>query len=412
MIYIPHIKQRIDELSPKWDKEALTPEELNEFFDLLDEVVLEARESRSDSIIHIDRRPEAFLVNLFQRRLKNTIILFFLRYPQHFPEATDEETPQFKEWLGYAKSMTEAIILGDAANRLTRRNQIREYLEPLPCPANSEDPINRSKEDFIKGRHLDANNKRLFALKKELIQQQNALKKESRQRQDHVEWNYTPWAEQCALNEGVGYNPNYKQARLEDFSSRLEDAEDLTKSWEEGKYHDDFKTRSELDDYMRSTYIGCLPSRILEDIESLKKRRPNLVHFLFGSKKKRGELYWRLVELYRFTSNRKEIVRDDFQEISDAQECERFVNDMWVTDSPTSDSDSDIDKDLENKLKQLGLTKKQSIVSMMRIDKMTISSIARELKISKRAVYKHLAKIKKSLNFKKSFLNDNSGSPG
>ena len=136
------------------------------------------------------------------------------------------------------------------------------------------------------------------------------------------------------------------------------------------------------------------------------------MHFLFGSKKKRGELYWRLVELYRFTSNRKEIVRDDFQEISDAQECERFVNDMWVTDSPTSDSDSDIDKDLENKLKQLGLTKKQSIVSMMRIDKMTISSIARELKISKRAVYKHLAKIKKSLNFKKSFLNDNSGSPG
>ena len=79
MIYIPHIEQRINKLSKKWDKETLSTEELNEFFDLLDEVVLEARESRSDSIIHIDRRPEAFLVNLFQRRLKNTIILFFLR---------------------------------------------------------------------------------------------------------------------------------------------------------------------------------------------------------------------------------------------------------------------------------------------------------------------------------------------
>jgi len=106
MIYIPHIKQRIDELSPKWDKEALTPEELDEFYDLLDEVVLEARESRSDSIIHIDRRPEAFLVNLFQRRLKKTVILFFLRYRRHFPKATDEETPRFKEWLGYRQELT------------------------------------------------------------------------------------------------------------------------------------------------------------------------------------------------------------------------------------------------------------------------------------------------------------------
>ena len=51
MIYIPHIKQRIDELSPKWDKEALTPEELNEFFNLLDEVVLEARKNGVRSVI-------------------------------------------------------------------------------------------------------------------------------------------------------------------------------------------------------------------------------------------------------------------------------------------------------------------------------------------------------------------------
>lgn len=338
---------------------------------------------------------------------------FFKRYNKYFAEAATNaknhkieinSTTVFLEWLGYAKSMTEAIILGDATNRLTRRNQIRKYLEPLPCPANAEGPISRSKEDFIRGRHLDANNKRLFPLKKELIQQQNARKRESRQRQDHIEWNHTPWAEQCALNEGVGYNPNYNQARLEDFYSRLEDAKDLIKSWEEGKYNVDFKTRSELDDYLRSTYIGCLPSGIIKDIDSLKKRRPNLVHFLFGSKKKRGELYWRLVELHRFITkrNNREIVRDDFQEISDTQEYEKFVvNDLWATDSPDSDSNSDIDVDREKKLREFGLTKKQIPVFMLRmIEQRPISSIANELKISKRAVYKHLSNIKQNVNAK------------
>lgn len=398
MIYIPHIKQRIKELAPRWDQVKLNPEKLNEFYDLLDEVVREARESRSDSIIHIDQRPEAFLVNLFQRRLKKTVILFFLRYRRYFTDATDDETPQFKEWFGYAQSITVSIILGDATKRRTRRDQVREYLKPLPYPTNTEDPISRSKDDFIKDRHLAVNNKRLFALKKDLIQQQNALKRESRQRQDNIEWNYATWAEQCALNEGVGYNPDYKKEMLEDLSSRLEAAEDLTKRWEDGEFNEDIKTRNELDDYLRSKYTGYLPSEIKRKIELLNQRRPNLVHFLFGSKKRKGELFWRLVELYRFITNRNkiEIVCDDFQEISDTQEYERFVvNDMRETDSPASDSDSDIDDDRVKKLKQFGLTKKQITIFMMRIiDKRTISSIANELKITKRAVYKHLANIK------------------
>ena len=178
----------------------------------------------------------------------------------------------------------------------------------------------------------------------------------------------------------------------------------MIKSWEEGKYNVDFKTRSELDDYLRSTYIGCLPSGIIKDIDSLKKRRPNLVHFLFGSKKKRGELYWRLVELHRFITkrNNREIVRDDFQEISDTQEYEKFVvNDLWATDSPDSDSNSDIDVDREKKLREFGLTKKQIPVFMLRmIEQRPISSIANELKISKRAVYKHLSNIKQNVNAK------------
>ena len=413
MIYIPHIKQRIDKLAPRWHQGKLKPEELNEFYDLLDEVVLEAREGRSDSIDRIDQRPEAFLINLFQQPLKRTIFAFFKRYKQHYAEAahhakkTDiklDKTPVFLEWLSYATIITQSIILSDATKRRTRRDQIREYLKPLPYPTKTEDPISRSKDDFIKDRHLAVNNKRLFALKKDLIQQQNALKRESRQRQDNIEWNYAPWAEQCALNEGVGYNPDYKKEMLEDLSLRLEAAEDLTKRWEDGELIEDIKTRNELDDYLRSKYTGYLPSEIKRKIESLKNRRPNLVHFLFGSKKRKGELYWRLVELHRFITNRnkKEIVCDDFQEISDTEEYQKFVvNDMRETGSPTSDSDSNIDDDLEKKIEQFGLTKKQIIIFMMRIiDKKPISSIASELKISERAVFKHLANIRQNVNAK------------
>ena len=99
---------------------------------------------------------------------------------------------------------------------------------------------------------------------------------------------------------------------------------------------------------------------------------------------------------------RKYLNRDDFQEISDTQEYEKFVvNDLWATDSPDSDSNSDIDVDREKKLREFGLTKKQIPVFMLRmIEQRPISSIANELKISKRAVYKHLSNIKQNVNAK------------
>ena len=67
-----------------------------------------------------------------------------------------EETGVFFEWLGYAKSMTEAMILGDSADRQTRRDKIKKYLNNAS-----------SSRDFIIERHLDANYKRLFFIKRE-----------------------------------------------------------------------------------------------------------------------------------------------------------------------------------------------------------------------------------------------------
>ena len=383
MIYIPHIKDRLEKLASRWHEGKLNADELTEFYDLLDEVVLEAREGRSDFVSE-DERPEIFLINLLQHRLKKTVIIFFLSHKRYFSEPTNYNTPHFKAWLEYAKSITESIILSDATERQTRRNKISKYLGPFPDHSTAEDQICRSKKDFINDRHLHVNSKRLFARKKELLRQQDNI----------ADWNYLPWAEQCALNEGVGYNPDYKKDILEDLALRLEAAEDLTKRWEADEFREDIKTRDKLNNYLRSKYTSFLPSEIKRKIESLKERMPNLVNFLFGSKKRKGELFWRLTELFRFINNRndKEICCDNFQHLCDVNDYERFVIED-IEEEINSDTELDTDE-IAKKLKQFGLTNKQVPIFIMRIiEKRSPSSIASALGISKRAVYKHLVNI-------------------
>jgi hypothetical protein len=365
MIYIPHIKKRIDELAPRWHKGTLNPEELTEFYDLLDEVVVEARESRSDSVTE-NQRPEAFLINLFQQRLENTIFAFLKRYKQYMAEAARyykkedgrklKKTPVFIEWRNSAIIITESIILSDATTRRTRRDQIQKYLETSGSSAITGNQESMSKEDFIKERHLFANSKRLFARKQELLQQQNAWKKELRQQQDNIDWNYLPWAERCALKEGVGYDPNYKNKNIED----------------------------------------------------IKRKRPNLVNYLFGSKEtKKGELFWRLVELHRFIISRKKkgpIYIDDIENESDGCSYKSYEKDIRKADNLTQESNSDENllNDKLEKSKEFGFTKKQVIVWIKRrIEKKPISTIANELRISERMVYKHLRNIKQNPQIKK-----------
>jgi len=97
MIYIPHVKDRLEKLASRWHEEKLNADELTEFYDLLDEVVLEAREGRSDFVSE-DERPEIFLINLLQQRLQKTVIIFFLNHKEDFSEPTNYKTPHFKVW--------------------------------------------------------------------------------------------------------------------------------------------------------------------------------------------------------------------------------------------------------------------------------------------------------------------------
>jgi hypothetical protein len=91
-------------------------------------------------------------------------------------------------------------------------------------------------------------------------------------------WNHIPWAEECALNVGYGYNPDYKKMKLEELRSRLEETEDFVKRWEGGEFRKDIKTKHELEQYLKEEY-GNLASRIKNKIKSLNKKEPNLINY-------------------------------------------------------------------------------------------------------------------------------------
>lgn len=247
MIYIPHIKKRLDELAPRWHQGKLNSIELDEFYDLLDEVVIEARESRSDWVDE-PQQPEVYLIDLLQQRIQRTVRIFFRKYKNRYfgqeesgsqerKEPKPEETGVFLEWHEYARRMTVAMILGDASERPSRRSLVEKYLVK---PGKEE-----SKSDFILDRHLDLNFKRIRSEKENVLRQQDKT----------VDLNLDPWAEQCALIEGEGYNPNFKADRLEDLSVQKELGEEFINRWQAGDFKN-IRTRSELNRYIKNEYTG------------------------------------------------------------------------------------------------------------------------------------------------------------
>jgi len=390
LIYIPDIKKRINELAPGWHEGTLNASELSEFYSLLDNVVVEARETRSDHVPE-DERPEVFLADLLEHRFENVVSTFFNRYKQYLVEAKNQastleiefrKTSPFLEWLGYAKTIAQTIILGDATTRRTRRNQIKAYLDQY-------DPARISKEEFIADRHLYANNKRLSSQKRELLRQKDE--------QREVDWNYLPWAEQCALNEGKGYDPGYKKRRLEDLNTRLEEAKALIERWEAGEF-ECFKTRTELETYIRTNLVGFSP----EEIETLKQKTPNLINYLFGTKAQKGKLFWCLAELRRFeTRSRKDEKNQDcdaLERILDKQAFQGWSeNERNNSDAIPANEEYCISEEAVTRFKEVGLTKKKIPIAAMRfVDGKSVPDIAINLGISERAVYKHLAKIKQN----------------
>jgi len=286
MIYIPEIKERIEELFPRFLQKQLCKEEIQELHTLIDDVVRESRETRSTSV-DSDNRPENFLIVLFQPLIKVAVTKFFDRYAEHLSTSAlvesrisnieREDTSIYRDWTHYATIITRTLILGDSTEREDRREEIQPFLDSfIRC------------ED----RQLFLSNRTARARLQECLRQ--VVK-------DHEFFvNPRPWAEQCATSEeSKCYNPDYNKEKKEDLELQKEEANNIIERWENGEFRDSFNTRSELVEYINSYYIDTsleeLDNRIAET-----DKRTHLVGYLFGNKVKNGYLYWRLKDLLRY----------------------------------------------------------------------------------------------------------------
>ena len=137
--------------------------------------------------------------------------------------------------------------------------------------------------------------------------------------------------------------------------------------------------------------VGKSLNDINAQIQSIRKRNPNIVNFLFGSKAPQatqsGKLYYRLMDLWKL----KEKIRRYNRNVS-----ERLSMEEGEDNHDPVESNGPPPQFWE--AAKLFLTKKQQIVLQMRIiERRPISEIAKILNRHPRTILKHLKNIKKTL---------------
>jgi polyhydroxyalkanoate synthesis regulator phasin len=152
MIYIEeNLKEQLEELTPRWKKGDLNQDELKEFHLIIDEIVREARRRRS-YFVEPDQKPEEFLLNLIEGRIRNIV----RRFINNHKELSHDD------WMYYAKQITRTIILGDATRRYDRREEVKQFIEKFESSVE---------------KHLLLNNKWIKADHDEMLSQTGPHKK-------------------------------------------------------------------------------------------------------------------------------------------------------------------------------------------------------------------------------------------
>ena len=102
-----------------WDQRKLKdPFELEQFYELLDELVIEARLPRSSYLSKSvpDIAPENILLEILDKQIRNTVTRFIRL-------KGDLNNKDFVSWLGNAIRIVKNEIIGDAANRVDQKNK-------------------------------------------------------------------------------------------------------------------------------------------------------------------------------------------------------------------------------------------------------------------------------------------------
>ena len=437
MIYIQDVRDRIEKLAPAWEKGTLSQEELRELYSLFDEVVREARRTRSCSVDNA-HSPENYLLVVFENRIESTVFKFLrekIKMGIELEEAGGKkplyETSTFKEWMHYGRQLTLTIILGDATERQDRRKAVGPFLRKFESSEEKHLTLNYKpiKASFdahlgVTGTHKDPDFLPKLMRPKALSKAEVELKKfsEEKKRGPFLDGFIGPGfiikdasaieaASRLARQKGIGYDPDYKRKNLKDLTFKKALAMKALRAWQRGENHHEFRTEKEVNEWIKNRLVGESLNDINAQIQSIRKRNPNIVNFLFGSKAPQatqsGKLYYRLMDLWKLKEKIRRYNRNVSEGLSREEE-EKLRRE--IGEIPKGPKKFAKGKDNHDPVESKGLppqfweaakpflTKKQQIVLQMRhIERRPISEIAKTLNKHPRTIYKHLSNIEKTL---------------
>lgn len=472
MLYIQHIINKINKLKPSFERKNLTEEEYRELCKLINEVVREARLLRSSRLGETptssgpdDSSPEDFLLELFKRLIEKKVQRFLGKYEKYQKHIRYEiiqnknsekiagvkDTSTFKEWFGYALQITRAIILGDSSARLDRQREIDpfinnkfisseekqltlnykyikahrdsllgqegthkrvNYLDELTRPSALEKAEKLSKEfnvkniweglENIKGGGYLIKDKAAIDASKEI-----ALKFKKKSKEN-------PY-----YDEPTSYDPDYKPSELRSLIAAQKYYNLALEMWGNNQINESSLRRLDgiltKENFIKEIEkdIGISLNELKRKIRSFPKNEPNLIIYLFGTSKKPGKLFYRLIDFKRFQDSKnkrkKPEENSNFNEKEKSQKEKSQIFEICFDDNEFQDNSGSPEEMLINKehksiknerLNKIMniLTEKQKNIFVLRfIEKLPVVEISKTLKVSRANIYKHIKKIKSSL---------------
>lgn len=348
MSYIQSVKCLLLDYKKDWDNKNLKDSfEREQFYELLDEMVCEARYPRNIWISQMVEKygldptilPENYLTKLFDSEIIDATKTLINKYidlqkalidEAQREEKEEHETQSFKDWYFYTKTFVKNEILGDASNRADRKIDTGWFLKHS---GGSED-----RHLTLDYRLLRSNRDKTLDLDKnedvEDIPKENPLV-----RSDSEDlWEGIPKgrdktterfrflirdkaavksAENMARKKGMGYNPDWHTLEDKELISKLNGVYYSILGWEG---EDQCETIEERIALINRSVNGVPPKKrkrieneIQMSIEDLCAKfqnlsKTNLIVYLFGKKSKR--IMTRLNDFYNLINKSPSFIKD------------------------------------------------------------------------------------------------------